>query len=190
MSPAVRRFSSGARATMVRRCARSFWLCCRLRPAAAARRPGRTGASAGRSGCGVGSRRRLHHGRAGRARLPQLVYRCSVASSAGQGVQRLSGRRAGWRHRPDLAAVPHRDVVEGLRRAAVRNPADGGMAEHRPDPPLHPRLCDPGAGPGRSPSRCIATRCSTSAPAAPPKAPTSFIRQSTWCRFGRSPARR
>ena len=64
------------------------------------------------------------------------------------------------RHRADLAAVPDRDGVGEMRRAAVRNPADQRMAAHRPDAALHPRLCDPGGRPGRSRSRAIATRAS------------------------------
>ena len=65
------------RATMVRAMRALFLLCSGCRPAPAARRPGPSRASAGRSAAGVGTRRRLHHGRAGRARVPQLVYRCA-----------------------------------------------------------------------------------------------------------------
>ena len=132
------------------------------------------------------SRRALHHRRPGRARLSLLVSRRAVARGAGQGVQRLSRHLSGRRHRADLAAVPDRDVVEGLRRPAVRNPADQRMAAHRPDAALHPRLRDSGGRPGRSRCRAIATRRSTSAPAARRKARTSIIRRSTWCRCGRS----
>ena len=53
---------------------------------------------------------RLHHRRAGRAGLSHLVSRRAVARGAGQGVQRLSDRRAGRRRssRPGSCSAPRR----------------------------------------------------------------------------------
>ena len=59
------------------------------------------------------------------------------------------GVGAGRRHPPHMAAAANGNLVEGLRRAAVRGAAKQRVAAHGADAPLCPRLCRPGRGAGR-----------------------------------------
>ena len=121
----------------------------------------------------VGPRRRLHHRRAGRARLSLVVPRRAVA--AGPCPSRSTIilrpiRSPGSSRRGNCCARRRRGRTAAAIRSKSRRPP---MAAYRPDPALHPRLRRSRTSGRSSRSRSIATRRSTCAPAERPRARTS-----------------
>ena len=128
----------------------------------------------------LGPGRALHHRWAERAGLSSW-YLADPAHAAQVKAFNDISCRLRWRHSPHLAAAAYRNLVEGLRRPAVRSAAQHRVAAHGADAPLCPRLCRARRGAVEAVSVYRNPR-STSVRAERRKARTRWTWRSTWSR--------